>query len=194
MTRRCVRVAALALLLTAATISEPRRVRAADPFPTPWVLGMIGLTQGQTIRLNVVNLVPPSPPTSQIPPGPCRVVLSFLDAGGQPFTDSNGQAIQSEVELQRVGISRPQRRQVCRAIDQRVPARLQLRPVVHVLQQPRGFPPGPCFPTMEVFDNDRTHLDLRSWQRRGNHHYTPTCSSRYTNLFLPHLADVVGDR
>ena len=34
------------------------------------------------------------------------------------------------------------------------PQRLQLRPVVNVLQEPSGkYPPGPCFPTMEVFDN-----------------------------------------
>jgi hypothetical protein len=151
LTRVSITIALVALLATA-VISEARRARAADLFPTPWVFGMIGLTQGQTIRLNVVNLTP----ERQLPPGPCRVVLSFLDAGGQPFTDSNGQVIQSEVELKAgesafldlngdgfVGPS-----------TNGGPERLQLRPIARVLQEPRGnLPPGPCFPTMEVFDN-----------------------------------------
>ena len=115
---------------------------------------MIGLTQGQTIRLNVVNLT--TPPEPELPPGPCRVVLSFRDAGGQPFTDSNGQVVQREVELQAGesafldlngdGVVPPS--------TNGAPERLQLRPVVRMVQEPPGkYPPGPCFPTMEVFDN-----------------------------------------
>jgi hypothetical protein len=153
-TRNITRVsAALVALLATAAITEARRVRAVSP-PDPDRLGMIGLTQGQTIRLNVVNLHPPLDPDA--PPGPCRVVLGFLDAGGQPFKDSTGQVIQSEVQLQPGesafldlngdGVVPPS--------TNGAPVRLQLRPVVNVLQEPPGkYPPGPCFPTMEVFDN-----------------------------------------
>jgi hypothetical protein len=143
----------MALLATAA-ITQARRVRAAALFPTPWIFGMTGLTTGQTMRVNVVNLSPP--PDPEAPPGPCHVVLSFLDPGGQPFKDSTGQVIQSDVQLQ-AGESAfldLNGDAVVPPSTNGAPQRLQLRPVVNVLQEPSGkYPPGPCFPTMEVFDN-----------------------------------------
>jgi len=164
---------ALVSLLTTGAIWEVRHVRAAALFPTPWVFGMVGITQGQTLRVNVVNVCPPGPSGDQIPPGPCRVIpppdpevppapcrvlLSFRDANGQPFTDGNGQVIGQVVELQAGqsafldlngdvfagGVS-----------TNGGPSRLQLHPVVRVLNAPPDpeVPPGPCRATMEVFDN-----------------------------------------
>src|ERR1043166_1373413 len=87
----------LAAIPATATVWEVRRVRATTP-PDPERFGMVGITHGQTIRLNLVNLVPP-PSDGSLPP-PCRVVLSFRDANGRPFTNSDGQVIRREVSLQ----------------------------------------------------------------------------------------------
>jgi hypothetical protein len=165
-TKLAIAIALLALVATGA-IWEVRHVKANAPPGPDRTVGMVGITQGQTMRLNVVNVCPGPEPDQlppgpcrvippwdpDVPPGPCRVLLSFRDANGQPFTDSNGQVIRQMVELQggqsafldlngdifAGGIS-----------TNGSPARLQLRPVVRVLS---GFPPGPCRATMEVFDN-----------------------------------------
>ena len=149
---------ALAAIASTITIWQVRRVKANAPPDPDRSFGMVGITQGQTLRLNVVNLNPP--PDPEAPPGPCRVLLSFRDPNGQPFTDSNGQVIRQVVELQAGqsafldlngdlfagGIS-----------TNGGPARLQLRPFVRVLVAPpdpgKQFPPGQCRGTMEVFDN-----------------------------------------
>src|SRR5215471_16927670 len=164
-TKLSIAIALVALLATVA-IWEVRHVTANAPPDPGRTVGMVGITQGQTMRLNVVNLSPPPdpdqpPPDPEAPPGPCRVLLSFRDQNGQPFTDSNGQVIGQVVELQggqsafldlngdlfAGGVS-----------TNGGPARLQLRPFVRVLTAPPdpdagNVPPGPCFPTMEVFDN-----------------------------------------
>jgi hypothetical protein len=95
-TKTAIAIALVALVATGA-IWEIRRVRAAQP-PDPERFGMVGITPGQTMRLNIVNLAMPS--NRQSPPDPCRVVLSFRDAAGHPFTNSDGQVIRSTVELQ----------------------------------------------------------------------------------------------
>src|SRR5205807_9867444 len=78
---------------------EIRHVRAVTP-PDPDRFGMVGITRGQTMRLNIVNLINPPEPDKKSPPDPCRVVLSFRDAAGQPFRNSDGQVIRREVTLQ----------------------------------------------------------------------------------------------
>src|SRR5258708_12245539 len=89
--RVAIAIAAAAILTT--SISEIRRVRASNP-PEPDRFGMVGLTRGQTMRLNVVNLSnPPDPDRNGSPPDPCRVVLSFRNAAGQPFTNTDRQPI-----------------------------------------------------------------------------------------------------
>ncbi|MGH7800104.1 MAG: hypothetical protein ACREOW_05670 [Thermodesulfobacteriota bacterium] len=46
--------------------------------------GMVGITKGQTARLNVVNLDPPDPDTPPLDPDtprtPCTVELMFFDS------------------------------------------------------------------------------------------------------------------
>ena len=160
-TKLSIAIALIALAATGATL-QMRRVNAR-PMPTAVEnqagLGMVGITRGQTVRVNIVNLIPPGPcrvirpGDPNLPPGPCHVLLTFRDANGQPFTDSNGQVIGQVVELQggqsafldlngdnfAGGIS-----------TNGAPARLQLRPVVRVLDAPF---PTPWRATMEVFDN-----------------------------------------
>jgi hypothetical protein len=157
-TKLSIAIALLALLGTGA-VWEVRRVKAVAPPDPERTVGMVGITQGQTVRLNIVNLLPPGPcrvsppPDPDLPPGPCRVLLTFRDANGQPFSDSNGQVIRQVVELQggqsafldlngdlfAGGIS-----------TNGGPARLQLRPVVRVLDAPF---PTPWRASLEVFDN-----------------------------------------
>jgi hypothetical protein len=155
-------VALAALLLTCA-VREARRVQANPPSEPDRSFGMVGITRGQTLRLNVVNLVSPPPdPDRQYPP-PCRVLLSFRDAQGQPFTNSDGQALRRVVELQAgesafLDLNADMFGGPSTNADVAPgPARLQLRPFVRVLQNPpdpdRQFPPDPCRATLEVFDN-----------------------------------------
>lgn len=158
-------VIALVALASTVTIWEVRRVRANAPPDPDRTFGMVGITPGQTMRLNVVNLIPPpDPDRNGVPPGPCRVLLSFRDAQGQPFSDSNGQPIGRVVELQAGQsafldlnanlFSAPLSTNADVASG---PLRLQLRPFVRVLSTPpdsdKQVPPGPCRATMEVFDN-----------------------------------------
>jgi hypothetical protein len=163
--RVAIAIAIVAMLATG-VIWQVRRARAANP-PDPDRFGMVGLTRGQTMRLNVVNLGnPPDPDRNGSPPDPCRVVLSFRNAAGQPFTDSNGQVIHRAVDL-RAGESAflDLNGDVFGAPSTNTdtaPVRLQLRPFVRVL----GDPPDPdrnaCRPTMEVFDNATGRTSLFS--------------------------------
>src|SRR5436305_1210938 len=90
---------ALIALASTVTIWQVRRAHASPPPDPDRSFGMVGITRGQTMRLNVVNLTPPDP-NRQFPPDPCRVLLSFRDATGQPFTNSDGQPFRREVSLQ----------------------------------------------------------------------------------------------
>jgi len=153
---------ALVALLVAGAIWEVRRVRAVSP-PDPGrtTFGMVGITRGQTMRLNVVNLQPPPDPGRQIPPDPCRVVLSFRNAQGQPFRNSDGQIIRRTVELQAgesafLDLNGDMFGGPSTNADT-APLRVQLRPFVRVLQGPpdpeKQIPPDPCRATGEVFNN-----------------------------------------
>jgi len=149
---------ALVVLVATCAIWKVRRVTAVSPPDPERTVGMVGITLGQTMRLNVVNLNPP--PDPDVPPGPCRVLLSFRDANGQPFTDGNGQVIGQVVELQggQSAFLDLNGDLVAGGISTNGgPARLQLRPFVRVLVAPpdpdKQIPPGPCRATMEVFDN-----------------------------------------
>jgi len=65
---------ALATMLATGVIWEVRRARAANP-PDPDRFGMVGLTRGQTMRLNVVNLANPPDPDR----GACRPTMEVFD-------------------------------------------------------------------------------------------------------------------
>src|SRR5690349_14167044 len=85
-TKLSVAMALVALLATAA-IWEARQVRATPTaVESQPSFGILGITRGQTLRLNVVNLTPSDPNGRQIPP-PCRVLLTFRDGNGHPFHD-----------------------------------------------------------------------------------------------------------
>jgi len=74
---KVITVAVLAgILIATATLLDRTRVRAFNPQPDPPAFGMLGVTHGQTARLNVVD-------TMDMPTGQCREVeLMFLDSMG----------------------------------------------------------------------------------------------------------------
>ena len=124
----------------------------SPPTPDRVSFGMLGITQGQTVRVTAVNSTVPN--DVDYPPGPTRVVLSFLDIDGQLLRNRNGSIISRVVMLER-GHSA--------FLDFDFdefppgPSRLQLRAVVDVL------PPGPTnseipideriVSSLEVFNN-----------------------------------------
>ena len=73
--KRGLAIAALAVLVM---LASGRIVKAFNPQPDPPALfGMVGVTPGETLQLNVVNVELPG-----IPPGPCKVTLRFLNDNG----------------------------------------------------------------------------------------------------------------
>jgi hypothetical protein len=89
-------VVALAALFTISAVRGTRIARAQDKIPPPTPdrisFAMVGITQGQTIRLNVANISDAVCPCN-------RVVLTFLDAEGRRFRHRDGTIIHRVVEL-----------------------------------------------------------------------------------------------
>jgi hypothetical protein len=142
----------IAVLITVGALWIVRRVRAFNPQPDP-PFGMVGITRGQTMRLSIVDLAQPNS-DGTIPP-PCRVVLTFRDADGHAFKNSDGQVVRQVVELQ-MGQSASLDLNADNFIPSStnaVSTRLQLRPFVRELESPSEIPPDPCRASMEIFDN-----------------------------------------
>ena len=130
------------LLLTGAivgtaAIGNATRVNAFNPQADPPAFGMLGVTHGQTARLNVVD-------ATDIPPDPCREVeLMFLDSEGAirqrsvqclmsghaAFLDLNGNF------LEQIG------------------NRTEIRGKVHLINSPERTVTN-LVATIEVFDNE----------------------------------------
>ena len=149
-----------ALLLTVVSFTNGRAgaqsTRAATEIGG---YGMVGITSGQTARLNVY--IPPGPPSRESRPGlPLRVQLSLMDANGNL-------AVQSSCDPRSVDcvggsqtsvmLSPGQSAFLDVSGDQMVGAlsRVEIRPVVNLY-----LPPGPpCVPasaiitTFEIIDN-----------------------------------------
>jgi hypothetical protein len=120
-----------------------------------FTFGMVGITPGQTARLNVVNAIPPGPPN--IPPGPpIRVTLMFVDSNGNPFNIGDapsrttvtllpGQSTFLDLALSgdALPVGAP-------GIQPGTPARLQMRALISDCE---GCSRGVVVPTLEVFDN-----------------------------------------
>jgi hypothetical protein len=130
----------LMVILAAGVLA--RTAKAWNPQPDP-PFGMVGIVEGQTVRLNLVNAA--SPLDTQIPP-PCRARLRFLDAGGTVVADQNvevpaGQATFVDFSPSTVPVN---------TIGDFGPIRSEVRAAVTFLDDQT---PPPCRVNVEVFEN-----------------------------------------
>ena len=153
------RLALVALLATAAASTSSPPVRAFNPQPEPpgrW--GLFGIVADQTARVSVVNT---SADPRGYPPGPCRVSLAFVDSEGIVLKEARltlrpGQATSLDYGFQ--APPEPDRGDAVGATADRG-GRQDLRARIEIVdlvdpgdREPRFFPPGPCVPTVEVFE------------------------------------------
>jgi hypothetical protein len=91
---------ALTVLTMLSVLQRTRKVQAQDQLPPPVSdrisFGLIGITEGHTVRVNVSNIIAPN--DSSLPPGPVRVVIRFLHSAGRPVTDRRGEVIRQAIE------------------------------------------------------------------------------------------------
>jgi hypothetical protein len=140
-------------LVAIGTVCAIVRVRAQSgtQFVAAVQFGILGITRGQTARINVTNTSSPDNPF--YPPNPCHVTISFVDADGNVLLNNSGQPVRREVTLD------PGRSASLQINgDNLVPrdqVRLTFRPVVNAV-------PPPCIPTFEVINNTTGRTSLLS--------------------------------
>jgi hypothetical protein len=146
------------LLVVAGVTSKPAGAEGTRAPTEIGTYGMVGITSGQTARLNVY--FPPGPPSRQIPPGPpARVQLSLMDANGNL-------AVQSPCDPRSIDCVGGSQDSVMLAPGQSAflevtgdlmigaLSRTEIRPVVSVIPPgPPGFPANTIITTFEVIDN-----------------------------------------
>jgi hypothetical protein len=139
--RRMAFASLIAVLLGVGVLS--RHATAFNPQPDPPGFGMIGIADGQTARLNIVNLGVPDP-TTGLPPDPCRVRLQFVDADGNVLASRGVAPEGGHAKFLDFAPS------FVNTIDAVAPLRAEIRAVVLA---DNGVPPDPCRVTLEVFNN-----------------------------------------
>ena len=126
-------IAALAVGSTMAGAFNPQ----PDP---PKGLGLIGVVEGQTLRLNAVNIGLGGPDTSE---RRCRVSLGFADLEGNAIGDAENRELRPGAggfaDLRAAGIGNPDIR-----------GRAQVRPVARVIGNPNTRDCRPVF-SVELF-------------------------------------------
>jgi hypothetical protein len=144
----------IAVALAVGALSQ--RAGAFNPQPDPPGYGMIGIADGQTARLNVVNLGVPDP-TTGFPPDPCRMRLQFVNADGNVLVSRGiapemGHSAFLDFAPSFVPVNTTDA--VAAA-----PLRAEIRAV---LFSDNLSPPDPCRVTLEIFDNatGRTQIAL----------------------------------
>lgn len=153
-----IKLIALVTLAATAAVCTMIRVRAQDQshFAPVVQFGLLGITRGQTARLSVANVSSPDNPL--VPPDPCRVTISFIDADGNVLLNNAGQPVRREVTLEPGHSAFLQING-----DNLVPrdqVRLNFRPLVTVMPADPNLPPDPCFPTLEVINNTTGRTSL----------------------------------
>jgi hypothetical protein len=157
-TKRTLTMAAIMITLVSiaafAIIKSTQPVEAQDTQPARserHSFGMVGITSGQTMRINVANILAAG--DSIFPPGPTRVAIIVINSRGQVARNHRGEPIRRVVQLER-GDS------TFLDVDFEDlppgPVRQQFRAVVNAL--PPGpsseqLPPSPIMPTVEVFNS-----------------------------------------
>ncbi|HEY2153160.1 MAG TPA: hypothetical protein VGH34_20290 [Vicinamibacterales bacterium] len=137
---------AVAFAITFAVGDGVAHLKAFNPQPDPPRFGMVGIAEGQTARLNLVNLLSPDPST--LPPGPCRAELQFLDGDGNVVASRGVQLTAGHAAFLDFT---PSFVPVSTNGDAVAPLRAEIR--ANVALGVAGLPPGPCRATLEIFDN-----------------------------------------
>ena len=141
---------ALAALMALGVFREPGKVHAQEQPPTPVVsrlsFGMIGITQGQTARLNVTN----SDETREM-----IVDWKFVDSNGEVLHRRDGQPIERTMTLA-AGHSAFLQMNADNLLG-RDEVRLNFRAVVtfhpSITPDDNPLPPDPCMPSVEIINN-----------------------------------------
>lgn len=115
------------------------QLRAFNPQPDPPGFGMVGIAQGQTARLNIVNL---GNGPSLVPP-PCRAALQFFDDQGNLLAERRVRVEAGNATFLDLAPTFPPG-------DVVTAPRAEIRAAIEF---PDGELPPPCKSTLEVFDN-----------------------------------------
>jgi len=116
------------------------------PQPDRISFGIMGITAGQTARINIFNANP-----LDYEPHPCLVNIHFVDTSGRVLRGFDGQPIRRIATLQNgqsiaLDLNSDE-------VPRDVRARLQVRAVVTVASASDSSYAPPCFPSVEVFNN-----------------------------------------
>jgi hypothetical protein len=156
------RLIALVVLLAAGAAvggARSRKAWAFNPQPEPpgrW--GLFGIVADQTARVSVVNT---SGDPGGYPPGPCRVSLAFVDRAGVVLKEARLTLRPGQATSLDYGFAAPPDPERGDAIGsttdgrsrQDLRARIEIADLVDPGdRQSRLVPPGPCVPTVEVFE------------------------------------------
>jgi len=153
------RLALLALLGAAAASTSSPPARAFNPQPEPpgrW--GLFGIVADQTARVSVVNT---SDDPGGYPPGPCRVSLAFVDRAGIVLKEARLTLRPGQATSLDYGFTPPPEPDsgdpagipADRIGRQDLRARIEIADLVDPGdRQRRLYPPGPCVPSVEVFE------------------------------------------
>jgi hypothetical protein len=145
--------------LAIAAAASSRTAKAFNPQPDPPRIGMVGIAEGQTSRLNLVNV---SAPDDVLIPPPCRAHLQLLDADGNVLAQRRvsvaaGHAAFVDFRPSFVPTNLG---------DVLGPPRAEIRAAVDFAD---GVYPPPCRASLEIFDNvtGRTQIALLPPPCRG---------------------------
>src|SRR6266496_4816434 len=158
-----------ALLLGCSVVLTASRSEAADQTnERPIYFGVVGLASLQTARLNVVSIGD----QNLIPPGPCRIGLSFLDARGIIINDRNGRPMATQLDVAQGASGLLDMSAGAIIVVGGFNGRVQFRALVQLPPAPRDGSVDPCanvIPTLEIFDQltGRTALFLHPALIRG---------------------------
>jgi hypothetical protein len=153
---------AMGMLLSSALVRPTTQVQAQDVSPAledRFMFGLVGITSGQTLRVNVANTLVLN--DTNLPAGPSRVVINLLNARGQLVRHRDGSLVR------RVALVERGESTFLEFDGDEIPGgpdrRLPVRAVVSV------FPPGPTVtgkpydsatPSIEIFNNSNGHTQV----------------------------------
>jgi len=130
---------AAAVILAGGALS--RTATAFNPQPDP-PFGMIGIAQGQTARINLVNTT--SPDAALFAP-PCRARLRFLDSDGNVLTHMRAEVAAGHSTFLDYSPASTNLGDVA------VPLRAEIRAAATF--DNNQVPPDPCRVNLEIFEN-----------------------------------------